>query len=114
MVFSSLFFLYAFLPASLIAYALCRTLQAKNISLLVFSLIFYAWGEPKYVLLLMGMALFDWFFALRIDASDKTAARKKLKAALDLEACGCFPRDGRVQLVYDGLSSKGKKQKKQK
>ena len=59
MVFSSLIFLYAFLPLSLVAYALCRSLRAKNICLLVFSLIFYAWGEPVYVLLLMAMALFD-------------------------------------------------------
>ena len=57
MVFSSLIFLYAFLPLSLAVYALCRSLRAKNISLLVFSLIFYAWGEPVYVLLLMTMAL---------------------------------------------------------
>lgn len=42
MVFSSLIFLYAFLPLSLAVYALCRSLRAKNISLLVFSLIFYA------------------------------------------------------------------------
>lgn len=53
-------------------------------------------------------ALFDLYLG------DKTSAQKKLKAAIDMEACGCFPRDGRVQLVYDGLSSKGKKQKKQK
>ena len=66
MVFSSLLFLYAFLPLSLISYFLCRSLRGKNLSLLVFSLIFYAWGEPKYVLLLMGMALVDWFCALRI------------------------------------------------
>lgn len=49
MVFSSLFFLYAFLPACLLAYALCRTLKAQNIVLLVFSLAFYAWGDRKSV-----------------------------------------------------------------
>ena len=57
---------------------------------------------------LLTNALFDLYLG------DKVSARKKLQAALDLETCGCFPRDGRVQLVYDGLSSKGKKQKKQK
>ena len=76
MVFSSLLFLYAFLPLSLISYALCRSLRAKNISLLVFSLIFYAWGEPKYVLLLMLMAAADWFCALRIDCSETAGHRK--------------------------------------
>ena len=46
MVFSSLIFLYAFLPLSLLCYALCPTLRAKNLSLLLFSLVFYSWGEP--------------------------------------------------------------------
>ena len=45
MVFSSLFFLYAFLPLCLLCYRLCRGLKAQNICLLIFSLIFYAWGE---------------------------------------------------------------------
>ena len=58
MVFSSLLFVYAFLPLSLLVYFICPNRRSKNVSLLVFSLIFYAWGEPKYVLLLMFMALF--------------------------------------------------------
>ena len=66
MVFSSLIFLYAFFSLSLLAYALCRTQKAQNIVLLVFSLIFYAWGEPKYTLLLMFMAFVSWFCALKI------------------------------------------------
>ena len=70
MVFSSLFFVCAFLPLSLLVYVLVPGMKAKNTSLLVFSLIFYAWGEPKYVLLLALMALFDWYFALRIDRSE--------------------------------------------
>ncbi len=57
---------------------------------------------------LLTDALYDYYLG------DKTAARKKLKTALDLEACGCFPKDGRVQIVYEKLSPKGKKQKKQK
>ena len=65
MVFSSLIFIYAFLPLPLLCCMLCGSLKAKNISLLVFSLIFYAWGEPKYVLLLMLMAAVDWFCALQ-------------------------------------------------
>ena len=67
MVFSSLIFLYAFFSLSLLAYALCRTQRSQNIVLLVFSLIFYIWGEPKYVLLLMFMALSSWFCALQVE-----------------------------------------------
>ena len=67
MVFSSLIFLYAFFPLSLLAYFLCKGRRAQNAVLLVSSLIFYAWGEPKYVLLLMFMALVSWYFALKIE-----------------------------------------------
>ena len=79
MVFSSLIFLYAFLPLSLLCYALCRSMRTKNSSLLVFSLIFYAWGEPKYVLLLMLMAAADWFCALRIEQASTHRSAKGWK-----------------------------------
>ncbi len=72
MVFSSLIFLYAFLPLCLIAYALCHGLKAKNVCLLLFSIIFYTWGEPKYILLLIAMSFFDWLFALLIQLTDKS------------------------------------------
>ena len=64
MVFSSLIFLYAFFSLSLLAYSLCRNQKQQNTVLLLFSLIFYAWGEPKYVLLLMFMAFTSWLCAL--------------------------------------------------
>ncbi len=66
MVFSGLIFLYAFLPLCLLTYALCKNMTARNIVLLIFSLLFYAWGEPKFVLLLLLMSAIDWFAALRI------------------------------------------------
>ena len=93
MVFSSLIFIYAFLPLSLLCYMLCGSLKAKNISLLVFSLIFYAWGEPKYVLLLMLMAAVDWFCALRIDIAESVGERKMwlaLAVFVDLILIGVF------------------------
>jgi len=77
MVFSSLLFLYAFLPLNLLAYVLCRSLKAKNICLLLFSLVFYAWGEPKYILLLMAMSFFDWLFALQIERLDKKEKKRR-------------------------------------
>ncbi len=67
MLFSSLTFLYAFLPLSLLAYALCRSIKQRNAVLLISSLIFYAWGEPRYLLVLLGMSLADWYIALRIE-----------------------------------------------
>ena len=52
MVFSSLFFIFAFLVISYALYAAFRGIRARNIVLLVSSLIFYAWGGPAFVLLL--------------------------------------------------------------
>ena len=51
MLFSSLPFLYLFLPLCVLCYFLMPSIRAKNAVLLVFSLVFYAWGEPVYVLL---------------------------------------------------------------
>ena len=96
MVFSSLLFLYAFLPLSLLACSLCRSQRAKNVCLLAFSLLFYAWGEPVYVLLLMFMALSSWFFALRIRGAE--GGRRKLflalSVAVDLALIGFFKYAG--------------------
>ena len=106
MVFSSLIFLYAFLPLSLLCYALCPTLRAKNLSLLVFSLIFYAWGEPKYVLLLMLMAAVDWFCALRIEASSGRTGRKiwlSLATVVDLGLIAVFKYAGMIWSLFGPL-----------
>lgn len=75
MVFSSLIFLYAFFPLSMLAYLLCRGTKAKNISLLISSLIFYAWAEPKYVLLLMCMAFISWICARRVESGKRQSQR---------------------------------------
>ena len=53
MLFSSIPFLYCFLPAVVLVYFLVPK-QLKNTVLLLFSLLFYAWGEPKYVFLMMA------------------------------------------------------------
>ena len=103
MVFSSLIFLYAFFSLSLGAYFLCRTQKAQNTVLLIFSLIFYAWGEPKYVLLLMFMAFNAWFCALAVEKAD-TRSRKKfwvfLSSAVDIALIGWFKYAGLVCSVF--------------
>ena len=104
MVFSSLLFLYAFLPLCLIVCALCRSLKAKNICLLGFSLVFYAWGEPVYVLLLAVMALFDWYFALRVQRAKAQNGNAKLFVALacvvNLGLIGFFKYAGMVCSIF--------------
>ncbi len=61
MVFADLFFLYIFLPLCLLCYFVSKKLKTKNTVLIIFSLVFYAWGEPLYVLLLLFSAAFNWF-----------------------------------------------------
>ena len=77
MVFSSLFFVFFFLPLNLIIYRLCPSLKARNIVMLVFSLVFYAWGEPVYVLLLAGMTAADWQIALYIEKQESRSKKAK-------------------------------------
>lgn len=103
MVFSSLIFLYAFFPLSLLAYVLCRSRKAQNCVLLVSSLVFYAWGEPKYVLLLMFMALASWLCALGVERSD-TRKGKRLwvlgAAVTDIGLIGYFKYAGLVCSIF--------------
>ena len=73
MVFSSLHFLYLFLPLCVLLYFLMPSLKAKNAVLLVFSLVFYAWGEPVYVLLMLGVAAANWAFGLLMERISKKA-----------------------------------------
>ncbi len=67
MVFSSLFFLSIFLPLNLLLYYLTKSINARNIILVVFSLFFYAWGEPIWISLLIFSALVDYLNGLFID-----------------------------------------------
>lgn len=66
MVFSSLLFIYLFFAVTMFVYCYVGTIEKKNVVLLVSSLIFYAWGGPKYLILLLIMALISWFSALQI------------------------------------------------
>ena len=65
MLFSSNVFLYAFLPAVMLAYYLLPR-KLKNPILLAFSLFFYGWGEPVYLFLMMGDILLNYFCGLWI------------------------------------------------
>ncbi len=66
MIFSRLFFIYLFLPVCLLTYAAARGIKQKNTVLIIFSLIFYAWGEPVYVLLMLVSAFVNYSAGLLI------------------------------------------------
>ena len=60
MVFSSLVFLCIFFPLQMLVYSLARGIEARNTVLIFFSLVFYAWGEPFFIVLLVFMCFADW------------------------------------------------------
>lgn len=71
MVFSSLTFIFFFLPATLIAYYFFKNRSWRNVVLLLASLFFYAWGEPFYVLLMLVSIFTNWIMALAITRYNK-------------------------------------------
>ena len=68
MLFSSITFLFYFLPVILLIYFLipARMNTVRNLILLAASLIFYSWGEPVYVFLMIYSACFNWYMAKEI------------------------------------------------
>lgn len=66
MVFSSIPFLYYFLPVVLLCYIVAPA-NCKNVVLLLASLVFYAWGEPKFVILMLLSILLGYVFGLLIE-----------------------------------------------
>ena len=75
MLFSSLTFLFIFLPIMLIIYYISKD-KFKNYILLFFSLIFYSWGEPKYIVLMILSIIFNYYFAIFIDKVKKKQNKK--------------------------------------
>ncbi len=84
MVFSSLVFLCIFFPVLYIIYCLIPSLRVRNGLLIAASLLFYAYGEPVYVLLLIGSSLVNYAGARWIDALEKKENKKQKKAVLTL------------------------------
>ena len=95
MVFSNLIFLYLFLPVCLIAYFFCPGIRAKNAVLILFSLIFYAWGEPVYLFLMIAAAAVNWGFGLLIEKRHKRVFLV-LALVLDLGCLAVFKYTGFV------------------
>lgn len=76
MVFSSLIFLFIFMPLFLLLYFAFKKRTIRNNILLLFSIFFYAWGEPVYILLIIFSTIANYYFAILIDS------RKQKKAYL--------------------------------
>lgn len=77
MVFSSLPFLYLFLPACLLLYFISSNIRWRNAILLIFSLIFYTWGEPSLIILLLFTTVICFLCGYQI-AKNEDKKRRKL------------------------------------
>ena len=71
MVFSSLLFMCLFMPIVLILHSVIKNLKVKNCLLLIMSLVFYAYGEPGYIFLMLFSCLANYVFALILSKNKK-------------------------------------------
>jgi alginate O-acetyltransferase complex protein AlgI len=82
MVFSSITFLVYFLPIFLLAYHLVPN-RYKNACILIFSIVFYAWGGPKFIFVILGTTLLDFYFVEAMhNAKTKNAKNQFLVLSL--------------------------------
>ncbi len=90
MVFSSVTFFYVFLPLVFLAYFIVP-FRFKNAVLLLFSLVFYAWGEPVYILLMLYSIIVNYAMGLAIDKyPDKAKSTMVFTVVLNLFILGLF------------------------
>lgn len=99
MVFSSLVFLFAYLPITLLAYYLVPR-QGRNIFLFIVNLIFYGWGEPKLVLLMVFNIFFNYIGGWLVDKYRADTKKKKLflilTCVLDIGILAVFKYTGMI------------------
>ena len=97
MVFADLFFIYFFMPLCIFCYFLTKKTAWRNAVLLVFSLIFYAWGEPVWVIMLIAYSFLNYSTGLMIEKSrGKSSAKTALLIAIivDIGVLGIFKYSG--------------------
>ena len=71
MVFSSTVFLFLFLPGLLIMYYALKSRVWKNFILLLSSILFYAWGEPIFVFIMLFSVFVNWFLVLKMESGNR-------------------------------------------
>ncbi|WP_457943228.1 MBOAT family O-acyltransferase [Caproiciproducens sp. LBM24188] len=107
MIFSSLLFLFVFLPLVLVAYyAVPR--KWKNLCLFLFSLVFYAWGEPVSIFIMLFTTLFDYFVGVLLDhfRDNRTAARWILVMSIcvNVGLLGYFKYSDLLVQTFNGIT----------
>jgi D-alanyl-lipoteichoic acid acyltransferase DltB (MBOAT superfamily) len=89
MVFSSALFLSFFLPLLLGVYFVVSP-KLRNYILLVSSLLFYAWGEPKTVFIMIGLIVVSWKIGILLDQVSKTKRKYLLILGVTLNLSALF------------------------
>ncbi|MEA5134795.1 MAG: MBOAT family O-acyltransferase [Candidatus Fimivivens sp.] len=106
MVFADLIFLYLFLPANLILYYISKNRTYRNLVLVLFSLFFYAWGEPIWIVLLLFSATVDYIHGLIIEQQrQKIGAKLAVVSSLviNLALLASFKYSGLIVVTVNNL-----------
>ena len=108
MVFSSLAFICAFLPLSFLLHQVIPGIRGKNALLILVSLLFYAYGEPVYVLLMIASTLFNWGFGLLVGRSRVHSGARKawlgLAVVVNIGLLGVFKYAGMLVDTVNALA----------
>ena len=105
MVFSSLVFLCIFLPAVFLLYTVIPNLRVRNALLIIASLVFYAYGEPVYVLLMIGSSLLNYLCALWVDRGErKSKLALTVAVIVNLGVLGVFKYAGFFVSSINGVT----------
>ncbi|MBR2511477.1 MAG: MBOAT family protein, partial [Firmicutes bacterium] len=107
MVFSSILFIFIFLPALMVLYLLVPRGTGKNIVLFLGSIVFYAWGEPVYVVLMLFSAVFNYVMGLDIELAKKNKRGAKpsliFAVAINLFILSFFKYYGFLIDTFNGI-----------
>ena len=81
MVFSSVLFLFQYLPLVLLCYYL-TPLRWRNLTLLALNLVFYAWGEPVYIVIMFASTAIDYTHGMLVDKCKRRGNDKGARLAV--------------------------------
>lgn len=106
MLFSSLTFLFAFLPLFFACYFLFKGRKARNIVLFAFSLLFYAWGEPLYIFLMLFSLTANYFLARWLNGyqDNRRKAVLVLAVIINLALLGVFKYTGFGIEIFNSIT----------
>ena len=106
MVFSSLVFLCIFLPAVFLLYSVIPSLKLKNGLLIIASLVFYAYGEPVYVLLMIFSSVLNYLCALWVDKASGKMSKLALAVAviINLGILAVFKYSGLFVSTFNSIT----------